>query len=212
MSPLQPAAVRRVAVVGGSRIPFARSDGPYATASNQEMLTAALDGLVERYGLQGRGAVGEFVAGAVLKHSRDFNLARETVLGSALDPRTPAYDIQQACGTGLQAVIAAANKIALGQTESAIAGGADTASDAPLGVNDTLRKVLLEARRAKTLGARLKALAKVRPGHLVLRGFGELALVVRSSYRRQQAFQTWKTAFVQQQWKASLAAQCAAVP
>ncbi|MFC9504895.1 acetyl-CoA C-acetyltransferase [Streptomyces sp. NPDC057002] len=168
MSPWQTAPqVRRVAVIGGTRIPFARADGPYATASNQQMLTAALDGLVERYGLQEPGAVGEFVAGAVLKHSRDFNLARETVLGSTLHPRTPAYDIQQACGTGLQAVIAAANKIALGQTESAVAGGADTASDAPLGVNDTLRRILLEARRAKSTGARLKALAKVRPSHLV---------------------------------------------
>ncbi|MEV8089114.1 acetyl-CoA C-acetyltransferase [Streptomyces nigra] len=167
MSALLTPAVRRVAIIGGTRIPFARSDGPYATASNQDMLTAALDGLVERYGLEGPGAVDEFVAGAVLKHSRDFNLARETVLGSRLDPRTPVYDIQQACGTGLQAVVAAANKIALGQTEAAVAGGTDTASDAPLGVNDDLRKVLLEARRAKSLGARLKALAKVRPGHLV---------------------------------------------
>ncbi|MFD7993969.1 acetyl-CoA C-acetyltransferase [Streptomyces mexicanus] len=169
MSPLERQArrVRRVAVVGGVRIPFARSDGPYATASNQEMLTAALDGLVERYGLTGPGAVGEFVAGAVLKHSRDFNLARETVLGSRLDPRTPAYDVQQACGTGLQAVIAAANKIALGQIESAVAGGADTASDAPLGVNDRLRRILLEARRATSLGARMKALARIRPAHLV---------------------------------------------
>ncbi|MFD3611939.1 acetyl-CoA C-acetyltransferase [Streptomyces atroolivaceus] len=157
---------RRVAVIGGSRIPFARSDGPYARASNQDMLTAALDGLVERFGLRGR-QVGEFVAGAVLKHSRDFNLARETVLGSALDPRTPAYDIQQACGTGLQAVIAAANKIALGAVDSAIAGGADTTSDAPLGVNDRLRRILLEARRARSAGARIKALAAVRPGHLV---------------------------------------------
>ncbi|MFE6903191.1 acetyl-CoA C-acetyltransferase [Streptomyces sp. NPDC057717] len=158
---------RRVAVVGGSRIPFARSDGPYATASNQDMLTAALDGLATRYGLQAPGAVGEFVAGAVLKHSRDFNLARETLLGSALDPRTPAYDIQQACGTGLQAVIAAANKIALGQLDSAVAGGADTASDAPLGVNDFLRRILLDARRARSLPARLKALSRVRPQHLV---------------------------------------------
>ncbi|WP_405393183.1 acetyl-CoA C-acetyltransferase [Streptomyces sp. NBC_01102] len=157
---------RRVAVLGGSRIPFARSDGPYARASNQEMLTAALDGLVERFGLGGR-QVGEFVAGAVLKHSRDFNLARETVLGSALDPRTPAYDIQQACGTGLQAVVAAANKIALGAVDSAIAGGADTTSDAPLGVNDQLRRILLDARRAKSTGGRLKALAGVRPRHLV---------------------------------------------
>ncbi|WP_338697523.1 acetyl-CoA C-acetyltransferase [Streptomyces sp. Q6] len=166
-SPASPALPRRVAVVGGSRIPFARSDGPYATASNQEMLTAALDGLVGRAGLHEPGAVGEFVAGAVLKHSRDFNLARETVLGSTLDARTPAYDVQQACGTGLQAVIAAANKIAMGQTESAIAGGADTASDAPLGVNDALRKILLAARRAKSTGDRLKALARIRPQHLV---------------------------------------------
>ncbi|MCG7202955.1 acetyl-CoA C-acetyltransferase [Streptomyces arenae] len=158
---------RRVAVIGGSRIPFARSDGPYATASDQQMLTAALDGLVDRYRLGQPGAVGEFVAGAVLKHSRDFNLARETVLGSKLDPRTPAYDIQQACGTGLQAIVAAANKIALGQTESAVAGGADTASDAPLGVNDDLRRILLAARRAKSLGGRLAALARIRPGHLV---------------------------------------------
>ncbi|MFG2431650.1 acetyl-CoA C-acetyltransferase [Streptomyces sp. NPDC048590] len=157
---------RRVAVIGGSRIPFARSDGPYAQASNQDMLTAALDGLVGRFGLRGQ-QVGEFVAGAVLKHSRDFNLARETVLGSGLDHRTPAYDIQQACGTGLQAVIAAANKIALGAVDSAIAGGADTTSDAPLGVNDRLRRILLEARRAKSAGARIRALAAIRPGHLV---------------------------------------------
>ncbi|MFE9023342.1 acetyl-CoA C-acetyltransferase [Streptomyces sp. NPDC007808] len=167
MSSMERPTVRRVAIIGGTRIPFARADGPYATASNQDMLTAALDGLVERYGLTGPGAVGEFVAGAVLKHSRDFNLARETVLGSRLDARTPAYDIQQACGTGLQAVIAAANKIALGQTESAIAGGADTASDAPLGVNDELRRILLQARRATSLGDRLKALTGVRPSHLV---------------------------------------------
>lgn len=166
MIPLALPQPRRVAVIGGSRIPFARSDGPYARASNQEMLTAALDGLVERFGLRGQ-QVGEFVAGAVLKHSRDFNLARETVLGSALDPRTPAYDIQQACGTGLQAVIAAANKITLGVVDSAIAGGADTTSDAPLGVNDQLRRLLLEARRARSTGARIKALSRVRPRHLV---------------------------------------------
>ncbi|MFF1452622.1 acetyl-CoA C-acetyltransferase [Streptomyces sp. NPDC058274] len=164
---LAPAQVRPVAVVGGTRVPFARSDGPYATASNQEMLTAAVDGLAERFGLDEPEAVGELVAGAVLKHARDFNLARETVLGSRLDARTPAYDIQQACGTGLQAVIAAANKIALGQTGSAVAGGADTASDAPLGVNDELRRILLEVRRAKSAGARLRALARIRPAHLV---------------------------------------------
>ncbi|MFJ2899475.1 acetyl-CoA C-acetyltransferase [Streptomyces sp. NPDC087218] len=166
MVPLELPRPRRVAVIGGSRIPFARADGPYAQVSNQQLLIAALDGLVERFGLQGE-LIGEFVAGAVLKHSRDFNLARETVLGSALDPRTPAYDVQQACGTGLQAVVAAANKIMLGAVDSAIAGGADTASDAPLGVNDELRGLLLAARRARSTGARLKALAGVRPRHLV---------------------------------------------
>jgi acetyl-CoA C-acetyltransferase len=166
MIPLALPQPRRVAVIGGSRIPFARSDGPYAHSSNQEMLTAALNGLVERFGLQGQ-QVGEFVAGAVLKHSRDFSLARETVLGSALDPRTPAYDIQQACGTGLQAVIAAADKIMLGAVDSAIAGGTDTTSDAPLGVNDQLRRLLLAARRARSTGGRIKALTGIRPRHLV---------------------------------------------
>ncbi|WP_419995765.1 acetyl-CoA C-acetyltransferase [Streptomyces boninensis] len=157
---------RRAAVIGGNRIPFARSDGAYATASNQQMLTAALDGLVDRYGLQGE-VLGEFVAGAVLKHARDFNLARETVLGSKLDHRTPAYDVQQACGTGLEAVILVANKIALGQIEAGVAGGVDTTSDAPLGVNDDLRKLLLKARRQKTLGKRIGALTGVRPKHVV---------------------------------------------
>ncbi|MER8087938.1 acetyl-CoA C-acetyltransferase [Streptomyces sp. NPDC094048] len=166
MIPLALPQPRRVAVIGGSRIPFARVDGPYAQVSNQQLPTAAPGGLVERFGLQGQ-RVGEFVAGAVLKHSCDFNLARETVLGSELDPRTPAYDIQQACGTGLQAVITAADKIMLGAVDSAIAGGTDTASDAPLGVNDELRTLLLSARRATSTGARIKALAGIRPRHLV---------------------------------------------
>src|ERR671920_347631 len=113
---------RRVAVVGGNRIPFARSNSAYATASNQEMLTAAIDGLVARHGLEGE-RLGEVVAGAVLKHSRDFNLTRESVLGSRLDPHTPAYDVPQACGTGLEAAILVANKIALGQIEAGIARG-----------------------------------------------------------------------------------------
>ena len=162
----RPSQPRRVAIVGGTRIPFARSGGPYSRASNQDMLTAALDGLVARHGLQGE-RVGEFAAGAVLKHSRDFNLARETVLGSQLDPRTPAHDVQMACATGLESVASLANKIALGQLESGIAGGVDTASDAPIGVNDELRRILLSANHAKSTGARLKALARIRPWHVV---------------------------------------------
>ncbi|WMN18495.1 acetyl-CoA C-acetyltransferase [Pseudomonas piscis] len=157
--------LRRVAIIGGNRIPFARSNGAYATASNQAMLTAALEGLIERYNLHGL-RIGEVAAGAVLKQSRDFNLTRECVLGSRLSPTTPAYDIQQACGTGLEAVLLVANKIALGQIDCGIAGGVDTTSDAPIGVNEGLRKILLQANRAKGLGDKLKVLSQVRPRHL----------------------------------------------
>ncbi|WP_299954785.1 acetyl-CoA C-acetyltransferase [uncultured Modestobacter sp.] len=159
------AQTRKAAIVGGNRIPFARSNGAYARASNQDMLTATLDGLVARFGLQGE-QVGEVVAGAVLKHARDFNLTREAVLGSRLSAATPAYDVQQACGTGLEAAVLVANKIALGQIESGIAGGTDTTSDAPVAVNEDLRRVLMEVNRAKTVQQRLKALAGLRPGQL----------------------------------------------
>ncbi|MFP5334287.1 MAG: acetyl-CoA C-acetyltransferase [Actinomycetes bacterium] len=158
-------APRRVAVVGGNRIPFARSNTAYTHASNQDMLTAAIDGLVERFSLRGE-VLGEVAAGAVLKHSRDFNLVREAVLGSRLDARTPAYDVQQACGTGLEAAILVANKIALGQIEVGIAGGVDTTSDAPLALSPRLRKALLAANRARSWQARASALASVRPGDL----------------------------------------------
>ncbi|CAN5307295.1 MAG: acetyl-CoA C-acetyltransferase [Nocardioides sp.] len=157
---------RRVAIIGGNRIPFARSNTVYATASNQDMLTAAIDGLAARFGIEGE-RIGEVAAGAVLKHSRDFNLTRESVLGSRLAPQTAAVDIQQACGTGLQAINYIANKIALGQIESGIGGGTDTTSDAPIAVGEKLRKVLLRANRAKTTGERLKALASLRPGDIV---------------------------------------------
>lgn len=151
---------RRVAIIGGNRIPFARSNGAYFTASNMDMFTAALNGLVERYNLQGQ-RLGEVVAGAVLKHSRDFNMTRECVLDTALAPETPAYDLQQACGTGLQAAFQVANKIALGQIEVGIAGGVDTTSDAPIAFGDGLRKALLELNIAKTGKDRLKALTKI---------------------------------------------------
>jgi acetyl-CoA C-acetyltransferase len=152
-------------VLGGNRIPFARSNSVYAKASNQDMLTAALDGLVARFGLEGE-RLGEVVAGAVLKHSRDFNLTRECVLGTSLSAQTPAYDIQQACGTGLQAAILVANKIALGQIEAGVAGGVDTTSDAPLAVNEQLRAILLDANRQKSTAGRAKQLLRVRPQHL----------------------------------------------
>jgi acetyl-CoA C-acetyltransferase len=156
---------RRVAIIGGNRIPFARSNGAYATASNQDMLTAALEGLIERFNLHGL-RMGEVVAGAVLKHSRDFNLTRECVLGSRLSAQTPAYDLQQACGTGLEAALLVANKIALGQIECGIAGGVDTTSDAPIGVNEDLRQILLQVNRARSTGDKLKALTQLRPHNL----------------------------------------------
>jgi len=157
---------RRVALLGGARIPFARSNTVYSYKSNQEMLTAALRGVVDKFQLQGE-RIGEVAAGAVLKHSRDFNLTRECVLSSGLAAETPAYDVQQACGTGLEAAILVGNKIALGQIESGIAGGVDTASDAPIAVGDKLRILLLELNRAKTAGQRLQILAKFRPGMIV---------------------------------------------
>jgi acetyl-CoA C-acetyltransferase len=157
---------RRVAVLGGIRIPFARQNGPYAKASNQDMFTATLDALVERFGLAGQ-VVDEVAAGGVLKHSRDFQLTRESVLGSGLDPHTPAYDVQQACGTSLETTILVGNKIALGQLESAIAGGFDTTSDAPIAINEDLREVLLEVNRSRSTSDRLKALAKIRPQQIV---------------------------------------------
>ena len=153
---------RRPAVLGGNRTPFARQFGAYAEAANQDMLTAAIEGLVARHGLAGE-RLGEVVAGAVIKHSRDFNLTREAVLGSSLSPTTPAYDITQACGTGLEAAILVANKIALGQIESGIAGGADSASDAPVVVTESLRRKLLRLNRAKTSAGRVKAALAFRP-------------------------------------------------
>ncbi|MBM7423359.1 acetyl-CoA C-acetyltransferase [Spongiibacter marinus] len=153
--------IKRVAIIGGNRIPFCRSNTAYFGASNQDMLTAAIEGLVQRYQLQGQ-RLGEVAAGAVMKHSRDFNLTRESVLSTSLDPATPCFDVQQACGTGLQALNLVANKIALGQIDAAIAGGVDTTSDAPIGVSEGLRKILLQVNKARSLGERVKPFLQLR--------------------------------------------------
>ena len=157
---------RRAAILGGNRIPFARSGGAYAQASNQDMLTATIDGLVSRFSLQGE-VLGEVIAGAVLKHSRDFNLTRESVLGSRLSLTTPTYDVQQACDTGIEASILVANKIKLGQIDSGIGGGVDTTSDAPIEINDDLRRVLMDANATKSPAERVKLLGRLRPGQIV---------------------------------------------
>ena len=158
--------LNRVAILGGNRIPFARSNGSYADVSNTDMLTAALNGLVERFNLQDE-KIGEVVAGAVMKLSRDINLTREATLNTDLNPHTPTYDISQACGTGLQATFASANKIALGLIDSAITGGVDTTSDAPIAVGDGLRKVLIKLGAAKDNKQRLKALMGLNPKDLL---------------------------------------------
>jgi acetyl-CoA C-acetyltransferase len=155
--------LRRVAIVGGNRIPFARSNTTYAHAANLDMLTATLQGLVDRFDLH-RERLGDVVAGAVMKHSRDFNLVREAVLSTTLSPETPAFDVQQACGTGLEAALLVANKIAVGQIDCGIAGGVDTTSDAPIALNERLRRTLLDLARARSTGQRLRAALRLRPG------------------------------------------------
>lgn len=155
---------RKVAILGGNRTPFARSHTAYKNASNLDLLTAALDGLIARFSLSGE-RLGQVAGGAVMKHSRDFNLTRESVLGTTLDPHTPAVDLQMACGTSLEATIFMANQIALGQIDSAVASGTDTTSDAPIAVNDTLRKALLKASAAKSTKDSLLAFKDIRPGH-----------------------------------------------
>jgi len=156
--------VRRVAIVGGARIPFARANGAYKRVGNQQMLTAAMQGVVSRFKLDGH-RLGEVTAGAVIKHSRDFNLSRECVLGTTLDPHTPAYDLQRACGTSLEAAINVANKIALGQVDCGIAGGVDTVSDPPIVYPRSYQRILMRAFRAKSLGGRLAPFLSVRPRH-----------------------------------------------
>lgn len=157
--------LRKVAIVGSARIPFCRSNTAYAELSNHDMLTASIKGIVDKYNLVGE-RLGEVAGGTVLKLKNDV-MTREAVLSSGLAPETPAFDVGQYCGTSLETTILIANKIATGQIESGIACGTDTTSDAPVGVNEKLRKILMEANRAKTTGDRLKAIAKIRPSHIV---------------------------------------------
>ena len=155
----------RVAVVGGSRIPFCRSQSIYRLCSNKDLMTAALDGLIGKFDLKGQ-VLGDVSLGAVIKHSRDWNLARECVIESGLNIRTPAYDLQRACGTSIEAAIHIANKIALGQIEAGIAGGTDTVSDAPIVFNDPYRRMLLDIHGARSTLDRIKPMLRFRPGFL----------------------------------------------
>ena len=157
-------SVRRVAIVGGVRIPFARAHTAYSTVGNQEMLTAALSGVVERFALHGL-RLGDVIAGAVIKHSRDYNLTRESVLSCGLDAQTPGLDVQRACGTSLEAAIAIGNKIALGQIDCGIAAGVDTISDPPVVYPRAYQRLLLASHRGRTFGQRLSPWLGVRLRH-----------------------------------------------
>lgn len=157
-------SVRRVAIIGGLRTPFARAMGAFAEASNQDMLTATLKALVDRYSLKGE-VIGDVGAGAVLKHSADFNLTRECVLGSGLAPETPGFDLQRACGTSLETAILLGLKIATGQIDSGIAAGVDTASDVPIVYPKSYRQLLLRSARGRSFGEKLKPWFGLRPRH-----------------------------------------------
>ncbi len=157
-------AVRRVAIVGGIRIPFARAHTAYAKATNQDMLTAAFRGVVERFRLQGE-RLGDVAAGAVIKHSKDYNLTRECVMSAGLDPQTPGLDLQRACGTSLEAAILIGNKIALGQIDAGIAGGTDSISDSPIVYPRSYQQLLLESYRGRTFGQRFAPFLRLRPRH-----------------------------------------------
>lgn len=192
-------SIRRVAIIGGTRIPFARSMGVYAEASNQEMLTASLKGLVERFNLRGE-VLGDVGAGAVLKHSRDFNLTRESVLDSGLAPETPAFDLQRACGTSLDTAIVLGLKIATGQIDSAIAAGVDTASDVPIVYPTAYRKLLLRSARGRSLGERLSPWASFRPSFLKpqLPGVSEPRTGLSMGQHCEKMAQTWQITRVDQ--------------
>jgi acetyl-CoA C-acetyltransferase len=184
---------RRVAVIGGARIPFARSQGAYASVGNQEMLTAALKAVVDKFALKGQ-RLGDVVAGAVMKHSSQWNLTREALLDSGLAPETPGLDVQRACGTSLEAAIAIANKIALGQIDAGIAGGVDTASDPPIVFGHEYQQILLRAHRAKSFGGRIAPFFSLRPRHFkpIFPGVGEPRTGLSMGQHTEKMARTWE--------------------
>src|SRR3982751_310729 len=185
--------VRRVAVVGGMRIPFARGHGAYSRVGNQDMYTAVLQALVSKFRLAGE-RLGDVTGGAVLKHSKDFNLVRECVLSSGLDPQTPGIDMQRACGTGLDATISVAMKIALGQMDSGIAGGFDTVSDPPIVYSRAYQQLLLRAFGGGSAWQRIGPFFGLRPRHFkpVMPGVLEPRTGLSMGEHCEQMAKTWK--------------------
>jgi acetyl-CoA C-acetyltransferase len=183
---------RRVAIIGGVRIPFVRGNGAYSQVGNQEMLTATLRGVVERYGLQGQ-RLDDVAAGAVMKHSSQWNLTRESVLGSGLAAETPGLDLQRACGTSLEAAISLGNKIALGQIDCAIAAGVDTVSDPPVVYPRSFQQLLLRSYRGRTLSERVGPWLGLRPKNLrpVLPGIAEPRTGLSMGESTELMVKTW---------------------
>ncbi len=156
---------KRVAIVGGVRIPFCRAHSVYTDCSNQDMMTTTLEGLVQKFDLKGQ-TLGDVALGAVIKHSKDWNLARESVMGSGLSLNTPGVDMQRACGTSIEACIHVANKIALGQIEAGIGGGTDSISDAPIVFHDKLRSIILASARGRSIVNKVSPWFRLRPAFL----------------------------------------------
>ncbi len=188
-------AVRRVAIIGGVRIPFARAHTAYARLSNEDMLTAAFRAVVERFQLQGV-RLGDVAAGAVIKHTKDYNLTRECVLSSGLDPHTPGLDLQRACGTSLEAAILIGNKIALGQIDAGLAGGSDSISDAPIVYPRAYQQLLLRSFRGRNVLQRLQPFLDVRPRHFkpVLPAVVEPRTGLSMGQSTERMAQHWKIA------------------
>jgi acetyl-CoA C-acetyltransferase len=186
------ASPRRVAIVGGARIPFARGNGAYAQVGNQEMLVAALRGVVERFGLLGQ-RVDDVAAGAVMKHSSQWNLTRESVFDSGLAAETPGLDLQRACGTSLEAAIVLGNKIALGQIECGIAGGVDTVSDPPVVFPRSFQQLLLRSFRGRSAFERLAPWFGLRPSNFrpVLPGIAEPRTGLSMGESTELMVKTW---------------------
>jgi len=184
---------RRVAVIGGQRIPFARAHGAYASVGNQEMLTAALKAVVDRFGLKGE-RLGDVIAGAVMKHSSQWNLAREALLDSGLSPATPGLDVQRACGTSIEAAILVGNKIALGQIDAGLASGVDTVSDPPIVFGRAYQQLMLKSFRAKNLGARIAPFFGLRPRHFKpsYPGTGEPRTGLSMGQHTEQMARAWQ--------------------
>ena len=184
---------RRVAVIGGARIPFARANGAYAAVGNQELLTASLKAVVDRFNLRGE-RLGDVITGAVMKHSSQWNLAREALLDSGLSPETPGLDLQRACGTSVEAAILIGNKIALGQIDAGIAGGVDTVSDPPIVFGRSFQQLLLRSHRGRTFGERIKPWFGLRPRHFKpsFPGVGEPRTGMSMGQHTEKMARTWK--------------------